>query len=95
MGFDTLFCDRVMAAELRVVFLFQAEDGIRDPLWSRGLGYVYKSQLLLQEETSLLLQEKRCLLLQQKTSLLLQQKTSLHWLTCRPALTFVGRVYVG
>ena len=25
---------------------FQAEDGIRDPLWSRGLGDVYKRQLL-------------------------------------------------
>ena len=24
---------------------FQAEDGIRDPLWSRGLGDVYKRQL--------------------------------------------------
>ncbi len=23
-------------------FFFQAEDGIRDPLWSRGLGDVYK-----------------------------------------------------
>ena len=23
---------------------FQAEDGIRDPLWSRGLGDVYKRQ---------------------------------------------------
>ena len=26
-------------------FFFQAEDGIRDPLWSRGLGDVYKRQL--------------------------------------------------
>ena len=25
-------------------FFFQAEDGIRDPLWSRGLGDVYKRQ---------------------------------------------------
>ncbi len=25
-------------------FFFQAEDGKRDPLWSRGLGNVYKSQ---------------------------------------------------
>ncbi len=24
-------------------FFFQAEDGIREPLWSRGLGDVYKS----------------------------------------------------
>ena len=27
-------------------FFFQAEDGIRDPLWSRGLGDVYKRQTL-------------------------------------------------
>ena len=27
-----------------IVFFFQAEDGIRDPLWSRGLGDVYKRQ---------------------------------------------------
>ena len=26
------------------MFFFQAEDGIRDPLWSRGLGDVYKRQ---------------------------------------------------
>ena len=26
-------------------FFFQAEDGIRDPLWSRGLGDVYKRQV--------------------------------------------------
>ncbi len=25
-------------------FFFQAEDGKRDPLWSRGLGDVYKRQ---------------------------------------------------
>ena len=28
------------------IFFFQAEDGIRDPLWSRGLGDVYKRQIL-------------------------------------------------
>ena len=28
----------------RAIFFFQAEDGIRDPLWSRGLGDVYKRQ---------------------------------------------------
>ena len=28
----------------RIIFFFQAEDGIRDPLWSRGLGDVYKRQ---------------------------------------------------
>ena len=27
-------------------FFFQAEDGIRDPLWSRGLGDVYKRQVV-------------------------------------------------
>ncbi len=26
-------------------FFFQAEDGIRDPLWSRGLGDVYRDRL--------------------------------------------------
>ena len=30
------------------IYSFQAEDGIRDPLWSRGLGDVYKRQILLQ-----------------------------------------------
>ena len=29
-----------------LVRFFQAEDGIRDPLWSRGLGDVYKRQVL-------------------------------------------------
>ena len=28
------------------LFFFQAEDGIRDPLWSRGLGDVYKRQVI-------------------------------------------------
>ncbi|VTU72688.1 hypothetical protein AMBR_EADFOONE_02821 [Lacticaseibacillus rhamnosus] len=27
------------------IFFFQAEDGIRVPLWSRGLGDVYKRQV--------------------------------------------------
>ena len=30
--------------------IFQAEDGIRDPLWSRGLGDVYKRQELRKSE---------------------------------------------
>ena len=34
---------------LRCVFFFQAEDGIRDPLWSRGLGDVYKRQVRVLE----------------------------------------------
>ena len=36
-----------LRVDLRVwfsIFFFQAEDGIRDPLWSRGLGDVYKRQ---------------------------------------------------
>ena len=31
---------------LSVIFFFQAEDGIRDSVASRGLGDVYKRQLL-------------------------------------------------
>ena len=31
---------------LQIIFFFQAEDGIRDCLLSRGLGDVYKRQLL-------------------------------------------------
>ena len=38
--FDLLFC----------FFFFQAEDGIRDLVRSRGLGDVYKRQLLLGEQ---------------------------------------------
>ena len=30
-----------------VFFFFKAEDGIRDPLWSRGLGDVYKRQIFI------------------------------------------------
>ncbi len=30
----------------RMSFFFQAEDGIRGPLWSRGLGDVYQRQFL-------------------------------------------------
>ena len=29
---------------MQLLLFFQAEDGIRDPLWSRGLGDVYKRQ---------------------------------------------------
>ncbi len=32
-------------------FFFQAEDGIRAPLWSRGLGDVYKGQALWRNES--------------------------------------------
>ncbi len=34
----------VDAVTVLEVFFFQAEDGIRDPLWSRGLGNVYERQ---------------------------------------------------
>ena len=34
----------VKVSELRLVFFFQAEDGIRDRVRSRGLGDVYKRQ---------------------------------------------------
>ncbi len=37
-----------------IVFFFQAEDGIRDPLWSRGLGGVYKGQYVDLIESSVL-----------------------------------------
>ncbi len=30
-------------------FFFQAEDGIRVPLWSRGLGHVYKRRVGAQD----------------------------------------------
>ena len=40
-----LLVDRVLSARLvLVVFFFQAEDGIRDLVRSRGLGDVYKRQ---------------------------------------------------
>ena len=36
---------RAKINELGIEYIFfQAEDGIRDPLWSRGLGDVYKRQ---------------------------------------------------
>ena len=40
----SLFCDVCVCAVM--VFFFQAEDGIRDSVASRGLGDVYKRQLL-------------------------------------------------
>ena len=44
-------------------FFFQAEDGIRDPLWSRGLGDVYKRQGVGVPRTSSRLRCDRLLLL--------------------------------
>ena len=43
MSVVVLLCERVRWC---VVFFFQAEDGIRDLVRSRGLGDVYKRQLL-------------------------------------------------
>ena len=37
---------RILNSPCCGIFFFQAEDGIRDPLWSRGLGDVYKRQNL-------------------------------------------------
>ena len=34
----------VQQPQIKYHDFFQAEDGIRDPLWSRGLGDVYKRQ---------------------------------------------------
>ena len=39
--------ETVCRDDLRVFFFFQAEDGIRDLVRSRGLGDVYKRQRLL------------------------------------------------
>ena len=36
-----------MGRSFTVIFLFQAEDGIRDLVRSRGLGDVYKRQVIL------------------------------------------------
>ena len=41
----TLLCVQCPVSLTYLNFFFQAEDGIRDPLWSRGLGDVYKRQL--------------------------------------------------
>ena len=40
------------------VFFFQAEDGIRDLVRSRGLGDVYKRQSLLHSESSVMTVKK-------------------------------------
>ena len=39
-----VICDALLWLVLRYVFFFQAEDGIRDLVRSRGLGDVYKRQ---------------------------------------------------
>ena len=45
--FDVLrsMMEKVILLELVMFFFFQAEDGIRDLVRSRGLGDVYKRQL--------------------------------------------------
>ena len=42
-----------------IVFFFQAEDGIRDLVRSRGLGDVYKRQVLVRDDLALELQARR------------------------------------
>ena len=43
------FLESMLLCCLLFLFFFQAEDGIRDLVRSRGLGDVYKRQLLLNE----------------------------------------------
>ena len=50
---DCMLCAYVLqGVRLVVFFFFQAEDGIRDLVRSRGLGDVYKRQSLLRLEES-------------------------------------------
>ena len=44
MLYVELICGRIIRADGAVVVFFQAEDGIRDLVRSRGLGDVYKRQ---------------------------------------------------
>ena len=48
----------MVAVSLKKDF-FQAEDGIRDTTWSRGLGDVYKRQAIISEEISVDLERPR------------------------------------
>ncbi len=48
---------RVEDGEYRLFFFFQAGDGIRDPLWSRGLGDLYKRQVDLPEPEGPMMEE--------------------------------------
>ena len=59
----------MMSYLMLFVFFFQAEDGIRDLVRSRGLGDVYKRQLLLRDQRTswpafsiLVSAQPRCLL---------------------------------
>ena len=42
--FVGVWCFNMLRSSVRFVFFFQAEDGIRDLVRSRGLGDVYKRQ---------------------------------------------------
>ncbi len=50
-------------------FFFQAEDGIRDPRWSRGLGDVYKGQVPVYE----ILDEEGLSLIENNAETILQE----------------------
>ena len=43
----------VILSTLCCIFFFQAEDGIRDLVRSRGLGDVYKRQILYRKDTAI------------------------------------------
>ena len=53
----------VMCGGLELVFFFQAEDGIRDLVRSRGLGDVYKRQATSRPRMSILSQRARNIIL--------------------------------
>ena len=56
-------CSDLILCDLLVVFFFQAEDGIRDLVRSRGLGDVYKRQTMpLVIEAPLLFMPSRTML---------------------------------
>ena len=46
LSFYSASCSFVLVGNSGCVFFFQAEDGIRDLVRSRGLGDVYKRQVL-------------------------------------------------
>ena len=48
MSLDDHMCDKYMLKSMSLcfIFFFQAEDGIRDLVRSRGLGDVYKRQII-------------------------------------------------
>ena len=54
-------CNEQVLLSVRLVFFFQAEDGIRDLVRSRGLGDVYKRQATHISATLALGSDDRCL----------------------------------